>query len=73
MTHAEPPQRRPALRGVAGIKAERDVIAGQHVADLVDPGRGIVPDHRDHLGPPALLAPPLLQRSGDHPVELLVR
>ena len=55
------------------MKAERDVIAGQHVADLVDPGRGIVPDHRDQLGPPALLAPPLLQRSGDHPVELLVR
>jgi len=32
-------------------------------------------DHRHHnpLEPPALLAPPLPQRSGDHPVEALIR
>src|SRR5215471_19439238 len=61
LDHAQPPQCRLALWRVAGIKAERDVIAGQQVADLMDPGRAIVPEYRDRLAPPALLAPPLIQ------------
>ncbi len=57
------------------MKAERGAAAGQQVAELVDPGRGLVPDHghQNPLGRPALLAPPLLQRLGDHSVELLIR
>ena len=59
--HAEAAQGRAALRGVGAVEPERDVVAGQQVAELVDPGRRLLSDDGHRLEPPAPLAPPLLQ------------
>jgi len=71
--HAQLLKHGPALLGVAAQEAERDVVTAQQVADLVDPGGRILPDHRDRLKTPAQLPPPLLKGLGDGTVELLIR
>jgi len=55
------------------IKTGTAAVTGQQVADLVNPGRRLRPDHGNRGELAALLAPPLLERLGDSPVELLIR
>ena len=55
------------------MEPERDAVTGQQVEDLVNPGRRLRPDHGNRRELAALLAPPLLERLGDGPVELLIR